>query len=214
VGALEPGACWLDLSTASPAAARTVVRATAAQGVEVVDAPMGGGPAEAQTGDLLVFAGGAEAALARCRPVLDTVARRVIHVGPPGSGYAMKLLVNCLWFTQAVVTAEALTLAHRLELDPETVVGALQASPAASRFVERYAPALLSGDDLASFSLARCKEELASVLALGEELGVALPVATAVHEVHRSALEHYGDVDGELLGARWVAERSGVVFDA
>jgi 3-hydroxyisobutyrate dehydrogenase len=212
-GALAPGTCWLDLSTGSPAVSRHVGQAAEARRIGVVDAPMGGGPDEAGSGRLLLFTGGSEAALELCRPVFDAVARRVIHVGPAGSGYAVKLLVNALWFGQAVATAEALTLAGRLGLDLETVRGALAESAAGSRFLDRHAPALLEGDDLDSFSLARCCEELGSVLALGQELEVALPVASAVSEVHRAALEHYGDVDGELLGARWVAERAGVRLD-
>jgi 3-hydroxyisobutyrate dehydrogenase len=209
-GALAPGSSWLDLSTASPAVSRVVGRAAGAREVEVVDGPMGGGPEEAAAGRLLLFAGGSLPALDACRPVLDVVARRVIHVGPAGSGYAVKLLVNALWFGQAVATAEALALARRLGLDADTVLGALQESPAGGQFLKRHAARLLEGDDLRAFPLARCAEELDSVLALGSELGVSLSVAGAVSEIHRAALEHYGDVDGELLGARWVAERSGV----
>jgi 3-hydroxyisobutyrate dehydrogenase len=213
-GALAPGACWLDLSTASPAVARVVDAACAQRAVGAVDAPVGGGPDAAAAGRLLVFAGGTADDLALARPVLEAVAARIIHTGPRGSGYAVKLLVNAVWFGQAVATAEALSLAGRLGLDLELVRDALGASAAGGRFLEHDARALLAGDDLTSFSLARCCEELASVLAVGEELEVPLPVAAAVSEVHRRALEHYGDVDGELLGARWVAERAGVVLTA
>jgi 3-hydroxyisobutyrate dehydrogenase len=133
-------------------------------------------------------------------------------VGPAGSGYAVKLLVNMLWFGQAIAHGEALTLAARMGLDPETVRLAVQQSAAASRFGERDAPALLRGDDLTSFSLARCCEQLGAVLALGEALGVPLELGAQVAALHEQALAHFGDVNGELLAARLVAQRAGVDF--
>jgi hypothetical protein len=72
----------------------------------------------------------------------------------------------------------------------------------------------MAGDDLTSFSLASCYEELAGVLALGEQLDVPLALAERVTELYGQALEHYGNADGELLGARFVTERAGVDLSA
>jgi 3-hydroxyisobutyrate dehydrogenase-like beta-hydroxyacid dehydrogenase len=206
--ALAPGACWIEMSSAAP----RVARACRARGVRFVDAPVGGDPAAARDGRLLVFAGGEAADLEPCRPALDVLADRILHVGPSGSGYATKLLVNALWFTHAAASAEALTLGRRLGLDFDLLLGALRASAADSRFLADYADPLLDGDDLATFGLARCCEELSAVVTLAEELDVSLDVISAVSELHGSALERYGDVDGELLAARLVAERSGVTL--
>ncbi len=119
--AMAPGAVWLDLSTASPAAARVTAAAARRHGVAVVDAPLGGGPPAAAEGRLLSFAGARAEDLERVRSVLEVVADRIVHVGPPGSGYVVKLLANTLWFGQAVATAEALTIATRAGLDAELV---------------------------------------------------------------------------------------------
>jgi 3-hydroxyisobutyrate dehydrogenase len=214
IGALAPGSTWIDMSTASPTAARVVGVAALARAVRVLDAPVGGNPNAAREGRLLAFVGGARADLADQREVLGTLADRILHIGPAGSGYAVKLLVNLLWFGQAVATAEALTVARRAGLDLEVVRAALGQSAAATRFVADDAAALLRGDDLTSFSLARCCEELGSVLAMGDELAVPMELAAVVASVHGQALEHYGEVDGELLGARFVAERAGVSLGA
>jgi 3-hydroxyisobutyrate dehydrogenase len=213
LGSLAPGTCWVEMSTGSPALAARLHAAAAAAGVSVVDAPMGGGPGDVRAGRLVVFGGGEAADLERCRPVLDTLADRVVHVGPAGSGYAVKLFVNGLWFAQAAASAEILTLGRRLGLDLEVLHGALNQSAVAGSFVAEPLGALLDGDDLRTFSLRRCCEELDSVLDLGAELDVELELMPTVARVHQSALEHYGDVDGELLGARWVAERAGVTLD-
>jgi 3-hydroxyisobutyrate dehydrogenase len=204
-GGMAPGALWMDMSTASP-------RPTTPGHVRALDAPVGGGPEAAREGRLLSFVGARAQDLEAARPVLEVVADRIIHVGPPGSGYTLKLLANALWFGQAVAVAEALTLAERAGIDPETARAALGQSAAGGRFLDRDAPALLAGDDLTSFALARCCEQLDTLLAMGEQLAVPLELARVVDEVHRRALAHYGEVDGELLGARFVAERAGVRF--
>jgi 3-hydroxyisobutyrate dehydrogenase len=210
VGALPAGACWIEMSTGSPAVARAVGAAAAAHRVSVLEAPVGGGPREAEQGRLLAFAGGEAGDLERCRPVLDALAERILHVGPSGSGYAVKLFVNALWFTQAAASAELLTLGQKLALDLEALREALHLGASGGRFVAEDLGSLLDGDDLTSFSLARCCEELASVVALGGELDVPLDVVRVVSDLHQEALRSYGSVDGELLGARWVADRAGV----
>jgi 3-hydroxyisobutyrate dehydrogenase len=210
---LAPGTTWLECSSADPSVATVTGAAAAGRGAAVNDVPLGGGPDTAARGELLAFAGGDPAALAAARPVLDAIARRVLEVGAPGAGYTVKLLVNLLWFGQAVAHAEALALADRAGLDPETVRAAIGHSAAAGAFTEHDAPMLLRGDDLPAFSLARCCEQLAEVVALGTEHGVPMDVAAQVASIHTQALARYGDVDGELLGARLVAERAGVVFD-
>lgn len=209
-GGLAVGATWIDMSTASPGVARLVGAAAGPRGVRVLDAPVGGGPDVARRGRLLTFVGADAADLQAQRDLLALLADRIVHVGPPGSGYTVKLLVNLLWFGQALATAEALSIADRAGLDLRTVLAAVGESAAGSRFMSEGAQALLDGDDLTSFSLARCCEELASVLSLGAELEVPLELAGLVSDVHQRALAHYGDVNGELLGARLIAERAGV----
>ena len=210
--ALSPGSTWIDMSTATPFVAGEIARSAAAHNVRTLDAPVGGGPAEAREGRLLAFVGGSSEDLQSQREVLDTLTDRVLHVGAAGSGYAVKLLVNLLWFGQAVANAEALSIAVRAGLDPETVRYAVQQSAAASRFMEHDAPALMRGENLTSFSLARCVEELAGVLTLGSELDVPLALGERVTEIYAEALNHFGDIDGELLAARRVTEQAGIAF--
>jgi 3-hydroxyisobutyrate dehydrogenase-like beta-hydroxyacid dehydrogenase len=210
--AMASGAVWLDLSTASPAAARITAAAAQHHGVAVVDAPLGGGPPAAAEGRLLSFVGARAEDLERVRSMLEVVADRIVHVGPPGSGYVVKLLTNALWFGQAVAAAEALTIATRAGLDAELVAAALGQSAASSRFLTEDARALLDGDEMPWFALARCAEQLRSLSGFADELAVTTDVLDAVREVHAGALAHYGDVDGELLGAQFVAERAGVRF--
>lgn len=199
-------ALWVEMSAAAPRVASEI----AARGIRALDAPVAGGPEAARAGTLTSFVGGREDDLALARPVLELLARRIVHVGPRGAGYTAKLLANSLWFTQAVAVAEALAVASRSGLDPERVRAALEHSAAAGSFIERDAPALLAGDDLTSFALRLCCDQLDALLALAEDLSVPARVLGEVAATHRRALDRYGDVDGELLGARLVLEESGV----
>jgi 3-hydroxyisobutyrate dehydrogenase len=76
---------------------------------------------------LQLFVGGASALVDRCRPLLEVLAdpQRITHVGGNGSGYLAKLLVNLLWFGQAVATAEALLLASASGIDLDVLRQAL-----------------------------------------------------------------------------------------
>jgi 3-hydroxyisobutyrate dehydrogenase-like beta-hydroxyacid dehydrogenase len=210
LSALAPEAIWMDMSTGSPQLAEDLLASAVPKRVRLVDAPVAGGPSEARVGRLLAFAGGAPADLDEVQAVLNALADRVVHAGPSGSGYLVKLLTNLLWFGQAVANAEVLTLARRAGLDLDVLRDAVAQSAAANRFMAVDADALLDGDDLASFSLSGCCQQLSTVMRLGERLDVPLELAAVVSAVHRRALARYGDVDGELLAARLVAEQAGV----
>lgn len=212
LAALAPGSTWIDVSTATPAIAGEIAAAASRRGVRTLDVPIGGGPRQAREGGLLAFVGGTVADLESQREILDALANRVVHVGATGAGYVVKLLVNLLWFGQAVASAEVLALAVRAGVDPETVRLAVQQSAAATRFMEQDAPALMRGDDLTSFSLARCLEELDGILALGSALKVPMALGERVAELYAAALERYGSADGELLAARYVVDRAEVEF--
>jgi 3-hydroxyisobutyrate dehydrogenase-like beta-hydroxyacid dehydrogenase len=212
--AMAAGALWLDLSTASPAVAETVRRAAERHDIAVVDAPLGGSPEDARDGRLLSFAGGRAEDIDRVRPVLETIAARIVHVGPHGSGYLTKLLANALWFGQAVATAEALAIADRAGLDVTEVQAALAQSAAGPGFIAHDAPALIAGDTMPAFSLARCAEQLRSLGDAAADLEVPAEVLDAVAGVYAAAVREYGAVDGELLGAHFAAHRAGVDFGA
>jgi 3-hydroxyisobutyrate dehydrogenase-like beta-hydroxyacid dehydrogenase len=133
--------------------------------------------------------------------VTDTVAAsgRVHHVGAAGNGTLAKLLVNLLWFGQAVLVGETLLLAQAAGLDSARLAELLPATPAASDFVRDHLPALLAGDYLASFGLDRVVEELDGLQRLAHTRDSPFAVGAAVSRVHREALERYGARDGELL---------------
>jgi 3-hydroxyisobutyrate dehydrogenase-like beta-hydroxyacid dehydrogenase len=209
--ALRPDAAWIDLTSSSPAVREELAPLAEVAGVEYLEAPMGGGPLQAAEGALQLFVGAETSILAAHRPLLETLGR-VEHVGGPGAGYSVKLLVNLLWFGQAIAVGEALLVAAKKGLNVETVRGALSRSSAASRFVDRDVDALFDGDYLTTFGLDRCCEELRAVVGLAESLGAPCELSSCVADQYEEALREFGPVDGELLGVALKERAAGITL--
>ena len=213
-GALEKlaaGAAWIDMTSNSAAAARPIRERAIERGVEVLEAPAGGGAQAAGEGKLQLFVGGDAGAVERHRALLETLAApgRLVHVGGHGTGYTAKLLVNLLWFGQAVATAEALLLGQRAGIDLRVLQQALGGSPAASTFICRDIGAVFQGDYLTSFGLDGICQELEAVTALAHEYRVPFELSDLVRRTYRRALDRYGPVDGELLAVALLEDEAG-----
>lgn len=208
---MRPGSAWIDMTSAVPAVSAEI-RARAAGRIRILECPVGGNPDAARSGKLLGYVGAESGDLRAHRGLLDTLCQELVHIGPPGTGYATKLLVNALWFGQALAVAELLALGSRIGLDPHALKQTITRGPAASRVVDEAGEALLRGDHMTTFGLGRCVEEIEGVLDLARGRGLSLPVTSTVADLYQQALEQYGDADGELLAARYLSEQLGVRF--
>jgi 3-hydroxyisobutyrate dehydrogenase len=208
---LAAGAVWIDMTSSSPVLIRPIREQVMGRGVEVLEAPVGGGIEAARRGELQLFVGGEAAAVERHRPLLEVLGDpgRIVHVGGHGTGYTAKLLVNLLWFGQAVATAEALLLGQRAGIAPAVLEHALAGSAAASTFIRRDMDFVFRGDYLTSFGLDRICEELEAVTALADHYQVPWGLSGQVRRTYRRALARYGPVDGELLAVALLEEEAG-----
>ncbi|GHH40072.1 NAD(P)-dependent oxidoreductase [Lentzea cavernae] len=214
VRALPAGAAWLDLTSSSPLAMREIQQDARSRGIAVLEAPMGGGPEAADAGTLRLFAGGNPSTFRRLLPLLEVIADpdHVVLVGGSGHGYTAKLLVNLLWFGQAVATAEAVLLGQSAGLDAEALRVLLAGSAAGSEFLRHDLARVFSGDYLPLFGLDRCVEELEAVTELFRDRGVPSELSEVVTRVHRQAAERFGPVDGELMAIALLEERAGALL--
>jgi 3-hydroxyisobutyrate dehydrogenase len=199
------------MTSNSPAAMTGIQQTLLARGVQVLEAPVGGGVAAATQGTLQILVGGDAEVFGRQRDLLEILGDpgRVIHVGGYGAGYTVKLLINLLWFGQAVATAEALLLGRAAGLDLGIVRETLTQSAADSRFIRHDLDALFVGDFMRGFSLDRCYEELQTVTELAHGLGVPFQLSETVADVYRRAVRRYGSADGELLSIALLEEQAG-----
>lgn len=135
------GKVLLDLSTTELEATRTMgARLLAETGMGWVDAPVSGGPPAAAAGTLTVMAGGAEADIARVRPLMADVAGRFTHMGPVGAGQSAKLINQVLVGAQHALLAEAIRFAENLGLDPQRLPECLAGGYADSAMLQRLLP--------------------------------------------------------------------------
>ena len=122
VPACVPMKLFIDMSTVKPAKQREIGARVSEAGATYLECPVGGSVGPAQDGKLLGFAGGAESALERARPILDQLCRRIEHVGPLGAGATMKLAINLPLMVYWQTLGEALSLIQPLGLDPARVI--------------------------------------------------------------------------------------------
>ncbi len=119
LGKAPASALLIDCSTIDVASARSIEEEAAAQGYTMVDAPVSGGIAAAASGNLAFMVGGSDEAFGRAQPVLDPMAKAVIHAGGPGAGQAAKICNNMILGATMIVTCEAFVMAQKLGLDPK-----------------------------------------------------------------------------------------------
>ena len=209
---LPPGAVWIDMSTSVPAVADRVRAVAGTRGIEVLDAPVSGMASGARAGTLQIFVGGGAGTYLRVRPLLEAMGdpERILHVGPHGAGYTVKLMINLLWFAHLTATAEVLSVGTSAGVDLATLRRCLLASPAASHFLERDVLSVLrDGDYDQSFALALACKDLGLAVDLARDAGVPVEVSAVVEQVYRRARAQYGDAGGEMLPIRLLEDLTG-----
>jgi 3-hydroxyisobutyrate dehydrogenase len=206
---LQPGALVIEMSTSSLAVGRRAQAFAIAHDLQLIDAPVAGQTIGAEAGTLAIYVGGEASAVARARPVLEAMGdpERILHLGPPGSGYAVKLLLNLLWFVHTVATAEALTIGVRAGVPLDTLHAALVSSPANSVFLERdVLPLLNQGDYDEGFAMELVTKDLGLAVDLARDVGVPAELSALVEQIHRRARAVYGDHAGEMSVIRLYEE--------
>jgi putative dehydrogenase len=176
-GAMQPGGIVMLSSTVDPDFVVSAGRRLAARGIELVDAPVSGGPQRAHDGALTVMAGGSRDALDRCAPLFRAIAARVFVVGGIGDGARMKLCNNLLAAVHLAAAAEALALAARAGLDPRLASDVIQASSGASWIVTERMPRALAGDLVPARAAARVlAKDVTLAAAFARRCGLPTPL--------------------------------------
>jgi 3-hydroxyisobutyrate dehydrogenase len=177
--AMRKGAVWIDLSTNSPTVIREIHAEFAQQGVEVLDAPVSGGPAGARSGKLALWVGGSQAAYDRIKPVLDAMGDQVIRVGDIGAGSVAKLVHNCAGFAMQLALAEAFTMGVKAGVEPLALWAAIrQGSVGRQRSFDRIGEKFLQGNyEPPNFALKLAHKDIFLATELGRQLKVPMRLA-------------------------------------
>lgn len=183
----KAGHIVLCMATIDPFAARGFADRLAALEIAMLDAPVSGGTGRAQAGELSVIVGGAAEVFSKCEDLFKAVGNRAFHVGPLGSGLAMKLVNNMLVQVNTVAVAEAMVLGVKAGLDPRTIYEVVRVSTGASAAWDLRVPRILS-DDFApggTIDIAYKDQELETAFA--KRLGVPLLLANVTQQVYQMA---------------------------
>jgi 3-hydroxyisobutyrate dehydrogenase-like beta-hydroxyacid dehydrogenase len=176
----RPGTIIVDTSTSDPTSTLKLADELAADGIAFVDAPLSRTPKEAWEGTLDTMVGCDDGAFARLKPVLETWAGKVVQVGPVGHGHTMKLINNFMSLGYAAIYAEALTLAHKAGLTPQTVDAVIRGGRMDCGFYQTFMRYVLERDrDAHKFTLSNAFKDLRYLESLADALGVANPIGNA-----------------------------------
>jgi 3-hydroxyisobutyrate dehydrogenase-like beta-hydroxyacid dehydrogenase len=205
VAGIRPGTAAVDLSTVAPTTSTRLAGAVGERGAVFVDAPVSGSTAAAQSRALILMAGGEDAAVALVRPVLEAIGSAVHHLGPVGSGAAMKLAVNAIVYGLTEAVSEGLVLAERAGIDRLAAYEVIANSAVAAPLVH-YRREIFErpGEGPVSFRLALGVKDLRLIMDLARRVGAPMPQAACNLQVLDSAATD-GFADWDLAGvAEWL----------
>ena len=193
--AMEPGAVFVDHTTTSAIVARELAAVAEREGFAFIDAPVSGGQAGAENGQLTVMIGGDVAAVEKSAPLIDCYARMQARLGGPGSGQQAKM-VNQICIAGIVQgLSEALHFAGKSGLDPKAVVEVISKGAAQSWQMDNRAETMVDGVFDYGFAVDWMRKDLGYVLAEARENGARLPLTALVDQF-------YAEVQA-LGGGRW-----------
>lgn len=179
---MQPGSLWVDHSTTSASVAREVAALATEKEIEFVDAPVSGGQAGAENGQLAVMMGCSPDAFLRLDPVLAAYAKRAVRIGDVGAGQLTKM-VNQICFTGAVAgLAEGLFFAERAGLDVPAVLSVISQGAAQSWQMDHRALTMLAGQYDFGFAVDLVRKDLDIVLAQAQHIGVTLPGVDQINQ--------------------------------
>lgn len=185
--AARSGALLIDMSTIAPAVSRSLAETAAADGVEILDAPVSGGDVGAREATLSIMVGGETSTAERARPVLEALGKTVVHVGPAGSGQVVKACNQLLVATTIVATSEALVLGEKLGIAGDALLDVLAGGLAGNKVMEVRRAQLLTHEFTPGFKLDLHHKDLEIALGTGGGASVPLPLTALVQQLVRSA---------------------------
>lgn len=169
------GRLIVDMSTISPQAVRTMAAALEADGIDLLDAPVSGGPQGAKSATLTIMVGGDAAAFEQARPVLAAMGSTINLVGTSGAGQTVKLCNQLMVGINLQAVCEALALGRASGVDLAQMRDVLLGGSAASWMLDRLGPAMIAGDTAAGFRIDLMLKDLRLVGELAQSLAIPLP---------------------------------------
>jgi 3-hydroxyisobutyrate dehydrogenase-like beta-hydroxyacid dehydrogenase len=195
LASMVSGGVFVDHTTASAGIAREIAEAGQARGIGCIDAPVSGGQAGAENGQLTIMCGGDASVYAKAEPIIDCYAKSVRRLGEPGAGQLTKMVNQIAIAGLVQGLAEALNFASRAGLDAAAVIDVISKGAAQSWQMENRWATMVAGKFDFGFAVEWMRKDLRICLQEARQNGAELPVAALVDQF-------YADVEG-MGGRRW-----------
>ena len=208
------GRLFIEMSTVRPEVSKALADKVRSAGGALVECPVGGTVGPAKEGKLFGFVGGEAADVARARPVLEQMCRRIEHVGPVGAGASMKLAINLPLIVYWQALGEALSLIKHLNLDPARAIDILADTSGAPNMMKNRAPAVAAAlggkENPASATIDTLKKDLAEMVAEARARGYDAPAtAAALQGFERASRAGLGAKDCTAVPVNWLKSGTG-----
>jgi L-threonate 2-dehydrogenase len=209
-GAMKPGAVFVSSATMDPAIARDLAQRVEALGFHYLDAPVSGGTAKAQSGELTIMASGSRQAFDAARPVLDAMASKVYELGnQAGTGAAFKMINQLLAGVHIAAACEAISFAAKQGLDLDKVYEVITASAGNSWMFENRVRHVLAGDYTPLSAIEIFVKDLGIVQDMARSERYPVPLAAAALQMYLAASGAGMGRDDDSSLARLYAQLSG-----
>ncbi|BCQ24842.1 NAD-binding protein [Caballeronia sp. NK8] len=202
VDAMKPGSVVLACATVSPQFAAELGRRIGEKGVLLLDAPLSGGAAKANSGDMTMMTSGPADAYAACEDVLDAIAGKVYRLGDAhGAGSKVKIINQLLAGVHIAAAAEAMALGLREGVDPDALYDVITHSAGNSWMFENRVPHILAGDYTPLSAVDIFVKDLGLVLDTARTSKFPLPLSAAAHQMFMmaSTAGHGGEDDSAVI---------------
>ncbi|MDB4039061.1 NAD(P)-dependent oxidoreductase [Planktomarina temperata] len=191
---LRPDTVIIDCSTADPNSTARLAARLAEQGCHMADAPLGGTPVQAESGELSTMIGATEDIYARITPVVETWARSIVHMGDNGAGHKMKLLNNFLSLGYAAMYSEALALAEKVGITTAQFDSVIRGSRMDCGFYQTFMGYAVEGNREAhKFTLKNALKDTSYLANMADGVNLANPIGGAVKNSFALAFAAGGD---------------------
>lgn len=211
---LRKGTLWIDATSGDPNVSRETACRLAGRGVEFVDAPVTGAIVGAENATLTIMIGGTPENFERAREVLRLNGKTIIHVGPVGSGHAIKVLTNTMMGATVWITSECLLLAKQLGIDMKTALAVTNAGSGRSNASENLLPIrLVEGKWPLVFKLAHHDKDIRIAASLSHQLHASTPMLALTSQLFSASLHQLGDQADYIEVAKIIAKMNGVSWD-
>jgi 3-hydroxyisobutyrate dehydrogenase-like beta-hydroxyacid dehydrogenase len=189
---MSKGAIFYDNTTASADIARELYALGKTKGIDFIDAPVSGGQAGAENGQLTVMCGGDEAPFKKAEPVAMAYSKAITLIGPPGSGQITKMMNQMAIAGLVQGLAEALNLGQRAGLDMNKVIAAISKGAAQSWQMDNRWQNMVAGKFDYGFAVNWMRKDLGIAMAEGKRWNAQMPVVALVDQFYQRVQERGG----------------------